>query len=75
MADLFFWDRVYLAKLGARSFIWQGFAFYGFMSWFATVEIQIVVHAVFPFCERKTATFLEFPFALGGIYFCIRWFF
>jgi hypothetical protein len=38
MVDLFFWDCIYLAKLGTWSFIWWGFAFYGFMSWFAAVE-------------------------------------
>jgi hypothetical protein len=75
MADLFFWDRVYLAKLGAQSFIWWGFAFYGFMFWFTTVKAQIVVHAVFPFCKSKAASFRGFPFALGGIYFYIRQFF
>jgi hypothetical protein len=56
-----------LAKLGAWLFIWQGLAFYGFMSWFAAIEAQIVVHAMFSFCKGKVALFLEFTLALGGI--------
>jgi hypothetical protein len=75
MADLFFWDHVYLAKLGAQSFIWWGFAFDGFMSWFATVEAQIIVHAVLSFSGSEVSSFLEFPFALGGIYLCVQRFF
>jgi hypothetical protein len=57
MVDLFFWNRVYLAKLSAWSFVWQCFAFYGSMSWFAAVEAQIVVHAVFPFSGSKVTLF------------------
>jgi hypothetical protein len=45
------------------------------MSWFATVEAQIVIHAVFSFGESKMAPFWRFPFALSGIYFCIWRFF
>jgi hypothetical protein len=64
-----------LAKLGAWLFIWQGLAFYGFMSWFATVEAQIVIHVVFPFCEGKVASSLKFTLALGSINLCIQRFF
>jgi hypothetical protein len=71
MADFFFWDRVHLAELGAWPFIWRGLAFYGLMSWFPTIEAQIIVHAVFPFSRSEASSALEFPFGLGGIYFSI----
>ena len=75
MVDLFFWDRVYLAEFGARSFIRWGLAFYGFMSWFAAVEAQVIIHAVLPFPGNEASSSLEFPFALGGINLCIWRFF
>jgi hypothetical protein len=56
-----------LVELGAWPFIWWGFAFYGFMSWFAAIEAQIVVHVMLPFCKGKVASFLKFTLALGGI--------
>jgi hypothetical protein len=68
MVDFFFWDCVYLTEFSAWSFIWRGFAFYGFMSWFATVEAQVIVHAVLSFSGGEMSSSLEFPFALGGIY-------
>src|SRR5437588_8738145 len=71
MVDLFLWDRVYLAEFGAWPFIWQGLAFYGFMSWFSTIEAQIIVHAVFPFSRSEASSVLEFPFGLGCVYFGI----
>jgi hypothetical protein len=64
-----------LAELGAWSFIWWGFAFYGLVSWFAAIEAQIVVHMMFPFCKGKVALFLKFTLALGGIDLCIWRFF
>jgi hypothetical protein len=75
VVDLFFWDHVYLAKLGAWLFIWRGLAFYGFMFWFAIIEAQVVIHAMFPYCESKATSFLEFALALGGINFHIWRFF
>jgi hypothetical protein len=71
MVDLFFWDRVYLAELGAWPFIRRGLAFYGFMSWFSAIEAQIIVHAVFPFSRSEASSALEFPFGLGRVYFGI----
>jgi hypothetical protein len=58
-------------EFSAWSFIWQGLAFYGFMSWFAAVEAQIVIYAVFSFSKSKTASSQGFPFALSGIDFRI----
>jgi hypothetical protein len=71
MVNLFFWDRVYLAELGAWPFIWRGLAFYGLMSWFSTIEAQIIVHAVFLFSRSEVSSALKFPFGLGGVYFGI----
>jgi hypothetical protein len=73
--DLFFWDRVYLSEFGSWSFIWRGLAFHGFMSWFAAVEAQVIVHVVLSFPRSKVSSLLEFPFALGGIDFHIWRFF
>jgi hypothetical protein len=72
MADFFFLDHIYLAKFDAWLFIWWGLAFYGFMSWFAAIETQIIVHAVLSFSRSESSLSLEFPFALGGIYLCVR---
>jgi hypothetical protein len=75
VVDLFFWDRVYLVEFGAWSFIRRGFAFYGFMSWFPTIEAQIIVHAVFPFSRSEASSALEFFFGLGGINLRVQRFF
>jgi hypothetical protein len=45
------------------------------MSWFATIEAQIVVHVMLPLCEGKVASSFEFTLALGGIDLCIQRFF
>src|SRR5438445_337235 len=71
MVDLFFWDRVYLAELGAWLFIWRGLAFDGLVSGFSAIEAQIIVHAVFPFSRSEASSALEFSFGLGRIYFGI----
>jgi hypothetical protein len=71
MIDLFFWDHVYLAELGAWPFIRRSLAFYGFMSWFSTIEAQIIVHAMFSFSRSEASSALEFSFGLGRVYFGI----
>ena len=42
-------------------------AFYRLVSSFATVEAQVVIHAMFPFYEGKAALFLEKGATSGGI--------
>ena len=39
---------------------------------FVTIEAQVVIHAMLPFCEGKTALFLERGTSTGGINFCIQ---
>ena len=48
-------------------FIQGCLAFYGLVSVFATVEAQVVIHTMFPFCEGKTASFLERSASAGGV--------
>jgi hypothetical protein len=45
------------------------------MSWFATVEAQIVIHAVLPFCKGKVALFLKFTLTLGSVNLHVQRFF
>ena len=50
------------------------FAFYSLVPGFATIEAQVVIHAMLPFCKGKTALFLERGAPAGGVNLCIRGF-
>ena len=60
-----------MSELGSQTFVQGHFAFYGLVPSFATIEAEVIVHAMFSFSKGKAALFLERGTSAGGIDLCI----
>ena len=56
-----------MSEFGSQTFVRGRFAFYGLVPGFATIEAQVVIHAMFSFHEGEMASFLERGASAGGI--------